>query len=356
MKRFKRPISEVAKGLFHQGSGDSKPLVPNLGVNSKNAQGDSPLHMTSPAKRGKVPGDETNPPKPKTNKKKLNPFNLGPDGKPKDTQTAAEKAKSRKDFIKIHKMTPEKFSEGNHDPVSDGPRKPKAVAKQIKGKNLTEKQSQTTQGGAKVDLLAMSESDRKDRQQERKSKSTSYADAYKKRDMKTYGNLSQAEFTKEAKRQNANRKATKVKATPTSKGKEGKWDAPKSQMKGSVTGPKTKGGDANNKQVVGVGNKPTDKKVDVVDSKKDSKVVVAKKNLKQIKKDNKVEKINAKAEVASAKGKTKKADRLKARAERKETGKSKKDQGRNIFGRKTKAQKAKEAAAAAPGKYGKVKK
>jgi len=52
MKRFKRPISEVAKGFFHQGSGDSKPVIPNLGVNSKKAEGDSPLNMNSPAKRG----------------------------------------------------------------------------------------------------------------------------------------------------------------------------------------------------------------------------------------------------------------------------------------------------------------
>ena len=35
-----------------------------------------------------------------------------------------------------------------------------------------------------------------------------------------------------------------------------------------------------------------------------------------------------------------------AQPEREATGKSKKDQGRNIFGRKTKKQKAKEAAAA----------
>lgn len=47
MKRFKRPISEVAKGLFHQSSGDSKPIIPNLGVNSKKA---APTKMTSPAK------------------------------------------------------------------------------------------------------------------------------------------------------------------------------------------------------------------------------------------------------------------------------------------------------------------
>lgn len=45
MKRFKRPISEVAKGLFHQGSGDSKPVIPNLGVNSKKAEGGSPAKL-----------------------------------------------------------------------------------------------------------------------------------------------------------------------------------------------------------------------------------------------------------------------------------------------------------------------
>ena len=50
MKRFKRPISEVAKGFFHQGSGDSKPVIPNLGVNSKDAESSSPLNMNSPAK------------------------------------------------------------------------------------------------------------------------------------------------------------------------------------------------------------------------------------------------------------------------------------------------------------------
>jgi hypothetical protein len=270
MKRFKRPISEVAKGLFHQSSSDSKPLVPNLGVNSKKAEGDSPLHMNSPAKRG--------------------------------------------------------------------------------GSSSSSSSSSGGKGGGGGT-----------------PKKVTYEEAYKKRDMKTYGNLNQEEYTKEAKRQTANKKKTSVKVegrnaagTKTGPGygytTKGSWDAPKSQMKGSVTGPKTEGGDANNKQVVGVGNKPADKKVDVVDSKKNSKVVAAKKNLKQTKKDNKVEKINAKAEVASAKGKNKRADRLKARAERKETGKSKKDQGRNIFGRKTKAQKAKEAAAAAPGKYGKVKK
>ena len=49
-------------------------------------------------------------------------------------------------------------------------------------------------------------------------KKTSYSEAYKKRDMKTYGNLSEAEYTAEAKRQNKSKKET------------GKWDAPKKQM------------------------------------------------------------------------------------------------------------------------------
>tara|TARA_R110000796_G_scaffold159204_2_gene275998 strand:+ start:439 stop:1215 length:777 start_codon:yes stop_codon:yes gene_type:complete len=84
-------------------------------------------------------------------------------------------------------------------------------------------------------------------------KKRTFKEAYKKRDMKTYGNLSQEEYTKEAKRQTANKKATTVApkeigiAGKMSKGKEGSYDAPKSQMKGSVTGPKTKGGDATKK-------------------------------------------------------------------------------------------------------------
>ena len=63
-------------------------------------------------------------------------------------------------------------------------------------------------------------------------KKVTFAEAYKKRDMKTYGNQTLAEYTKEAKRQNVSKKAGKG------------YDAPKSQMKGSVVGPKTEGGDA----------------------------------------------------------------------------------------------------------------
>jgi len=69
-----------------------------------------------------------------------------------------------------------------------------------------------------------------------KKKKVSYAEAYKKRDMKTYGNLNLKEYTTEAKRQTKHKKDTTVKATPDGsvKGKKGSWDAPKSQMKGSV--------------------------------------------------------------------------------------------------------------------------
>ena len=48
-----------------------------------------------------------------------------------------------------------------------------------------------------------------------------YSEAYKKRDKKIYGNLTEAEYTKEAKRQSASHKKT------------GKWDAPKTAMKSS---------------------------------------------------------------------------------------------------------------------------
>ena len=110
----------------------------------------------------------------------------------------------------------------------------------------------------KMDILGMGDEDRKNRTdaKNKAGKKRTFAEAYKKRDMKTYGNLSQAEYTKEAKRQTANKKATTVapKEIGTggdmTKGKKGSWDAPKSQMKGSVVGPKTKGGDATPKKEV----------------------------------------------------------------------------------------------------------
>ena len=90
-------------------------------------------------------------------------------------------------------------------------------------------------------------------------KKVTFAEAYKKRDMKTYGNLNLKEYTAEAKRQIKNKKATSKtrpkthaelksempggknfkKSEPRGSGErmitpKGSYDAPKSQMKGSL--------------------------------------------------------------------------------------------------------------------------
>jgi len=90
-------------------------------------------------------------------------------------------------------------------------------------------------------------------------KKVTFAEAYKNRDMKTYGNLNLKEYTAEAKRQIANKKATSKrrpkthaelqsempggknfkKSEPRGSGErmitpKGSWDAPKGQMKGSL--------------------------------------------------------------------------------------------------------------------------
>jgi hypothetical protein len=97
----------------------------------------------------------------------------------------------------------------------------------------------------------------KDNTKKTTKKKVTFAEAYKNRDMKTYGNLNLKEYTAEAKRQIANKKATakpsrvkkptelaadikKNKGTGKggggymTKAKEGSWDAPKGQMKGSL--------------------------------------------------------------------------------------------------------------------------
>ena len=67
-------------------------------------------------------------------------------------------------------------------------------------------------------------SDTKTAESSTPKKKTSYSEAYKKRDMKTYGDLTEAEYTAEAKRQNKSKKET------------GKWDAPKKPMKSNSKG------------------------------------------------------------------------------------------------------------------------
>jgi hypothetical protein len=153
-------------------------------------------------------------------------------------------------------------------------------------------------------------------------KKVTFAEAYKKRDMKTYGNLNLKEYTTEAKRQIANKKATAKPSrakTPSemandakknkgtgkgsggymTKAKEGSYDAPKSQMKGSVLGPKTEGGDATNQKAV-----KTTKTTPKVTVKKPKTVKEARAARKAAKKAVKIARITSgrgSAEVKAAK-------------------------------------------------------
>ena len=124
----------------------------------------------------------------------------------------------------------------------------------------------------------------------KRTKKTSYSDAYKKRDMKTYGKLSEAEYTAEAKRQNKSYKET------------GKWDAPKKPME-------TKS--ESQKVVTTNNNKNTgeDKKVTTGEDKKVTKTDTAKKNLETAKESVK----DARSEVKD----TNKAKRIQKRADKK---------------------------------------
>ena len=92
----------------------------------------------------------------------------------------------------------------------------------MKGKSSIMKMMKKSPAKERMDILGQAEKDRKKRAEAKKPKKTTFAEAYKKRNMKTYGNLSLAEFTKEAKRQSESKTAGKG------------FDAPKSQMKGSV--------------------------------------------------------------------------------------------------------------------------
>ena len=115
-------------------------------------------------------------------------------------------------------------------------------------------------------------------------KKTSYSEAYKKRDMKTYGNLTEAEYTAEAKRQNKSKKET------------GKWDAPKKQMESKenkTTDPKTTTTDP----------KTTDPKTTTTDPKKEN---VVKNTRKEVAAANK-----KKRQDRRAARRQKRADRIK---------------------------------------------
>ena len=103
-------------------------------------------------------------------------------------------------------------------------------------------------------------------------KKVTFKEAYKKRNMKTYGNLSFDEYKAEAKRQ--------IKSKASGKG----YDAPKSQMKGTATGPKTKPTTKKVTEKIKTAIKPDPKKFETVESAK-TKRKAAKKAVKTARKE-----------------------------------------------------------------------
>tara|TARA_R110000796_G_scaffold104043_1_gene213630 strand:+ start:4434 stop:5390 length:957 start_codon:yes stop_codon:yes gene_type:complete len=124
----------------------------------------------------------------------------------------------------------------------------------------------------------------------------SYAKAYEKRDMKVYGNMNQAEFTKEAKRQTKSFETT------------GKFDAKRKK----VTATTTLKPNGVEKKSVSIESK--------LPSKMPTKQLVSKpaKTVKQKRKSNSIDKKLAKAKTARASGNIKKAERKERRATNKQ--------------------------------------
>jgi len=127
----------------------------------------------------------------------------------------------------------------------------------------------------------------------------SYTKAYEKRDMKVYGDMNQAEFTKEAKRQTKSFETT------------GKFDAPKKARKkvSKVTSLKPEGVD-NKKMSI--------ENIAAPRIKAEKLVAKAPKTAKQTRKSNSIDKKLAKAKIARASGNIKKAERKEKRAENKQ--------------------------------------
>ena len=138
----------------------------------------------------------------------------------------------------------------------------------------------------------------------------SYAKAYEKRDMKVYGNMNQAEFTKEAKRQTKSFKTT------------GKFDAPKKARKKvtKVTSLKPEGVD-NKKMSI--------ENIAAPGIKAEKLVAKAPKTAKQTRKSNSIDKKLAKAKTARASGNIKKAERKEKRAENKQDRMAKRSRTRS---------------------------
>lgn len=124
----------------------------------------------------------------------------------------------------------------------------------------------------------------------------SYAKAYEKRDMKVYGNMNQAEFTKEAKRQTKSFETT------------GKFDAKRKKVT-KVTSLKPEGID-NKKMSI--------ENIAAPGIKAEKLVAKAPKTAKQTRKSNSIDKKLAKAKIARASGNINKAERKERRAENKQ--------------------------------------
>lgn len=138
----------------------------------------------------------------------------------------------------------------------------------------------------------------------------SYAKAYEKRDMKVYGNMDQAEFTKEAKRQTKSFETT------------GKFDAPKKARKkvSKVTSLKAEGVD-NKKMSI--------ENIAAPGIKAEKLVAKAPKTAKQKRKSTSIDKKLSKAKVARESGNIKKADRKEKRAENKQERMAKRSRTRS---------------------------
>jgi len=137
-------------------------------------------------------------------------------------------------------------------------------------------------------------------------KKTSYSEAYKKRDMKTYGNLTEAEYTAEAKRQNESYKKT------------GKWDAPKKPME-------SKSSKKVETKKTEVKAKPEPKKTEVtkpVEKTKDVKI--------KEKADEKVDAINKKSDEKVAAINQRKKNRAARKAKRKSVREARRTKRQNI--------------------------
>ena len=130
-----------------------------------------------------------------------------------------------------------------------------------------------------------------------KSKKVSYDTAYKNRDQKTYGKMDKATYIKEAKRQNASKKAGKG------------WDV-KGKGKGKDTPPRKKV-TASTITPVGIKKVEMSTKLELPPtptSKPTSKQI--RKNASADRKDSRAQRVSVIAEEARASGNTSKADRL----------------------------------------------